>query len=107
VPVGVEINPHAGMGDATVKLGKIGAIDGLRLVDPRTLELSLLATSEAGEFLIDSLKTGRANIRMSFQKKPSPLEKQRLILAIIWLDEVYENTWIAHLGMSNELTGIA
>jgi len=103
LPPGATVSARAGAESGKVSLGVIGDITDLRFPDEQTVEFTLTGSSEAGEFLVDSLRRGRANFQLHLSDRPLPNVKQRVVFGIVWADSVAYETWLAKFGRSSSL----
>lgn len=102
----VTMRPDAVAG-RRVHLNGVGDLDGFHVLDEgKAIGFSLSGTTEAGEFLLDCLKQGRANFALTVQGKPTAGVKTRLALRVTWVNRADEESWLFKHNQSDLLGGV-
>jgi hypothetical protein len=80
----------------------VGYCENVRVVARDEAAMSLVATTEAGEFLLQCLREGKAEMVAQFDRRPQPGVRYRgLKIAIRFLDEKAHGTWLFRLNRSS------
>jgi hypothetical protein len=107
MPRGATLTARPGIEQA-LDLNGVGTLRDMLIVEEgKAFELTLEASTAAGEFLADCLKTGKATLVLQPGQKPVVGQKAHLRIVVLWADAAAHLEWLDKYGLASSLGGFS
>lgn len=107
MPKGATLTARPGL-ERTLELQGVGKLADMRIVEEgKAFEMTFEATTGAGEFLADCLRSGKAQLVLTSAAGLVAGQKARLRLVVGWIDGEAHSEWLYKYELVSQLGGFA
>ena len=101
MPRGATLTARPGI-DQTLDLSGVGTLRDMLITEQgHAFEMTLEATTGAGEFLAACLRSGKAELVLAPSERPVLGQKAHLRLVVAWQDIAAHGEWLTQYGLSS------